>query len=308
MSNSVGRWFNETPLPTPGNMIFNDEEAPNELIDDGTDFRNEYYQEDVFPLSNVGKPHKDEEGEWDLGVLEGTIANDLMDLKDVVSNLRDGDVLAILKNVETVETIVGLRGATPSDLAGLYYGQLLGWMIEHVEPIRKSADGIFGNPDMVKAYAQSWVNIRDRLAEVAIDWVSKVATGTGDWRGESGDAYRQRAIQLITRIAVLGYVADGLEATTSQMEKIVEISRDEMLAILVDVYTAGIEAAVKLAMTLGTGAGKIIFDYLKEVAKAVVKMGIAFHRMWEALQELKDLAAPLGTALAQLSAEPVRTN
>ncbi|MFC9894216.1 hypothetical protein ACFVMC_11030 [Nocardia sp. NPDC127579] len=306
--NSVGKFLNESPINLP-NLIFNDEAAPegNELIDDGSDYRNQYYQESFFLVSNVGKPSLEE-----AGILKGTVAGDVWDLAEAIKE-KDYSLENIFKAYETGSTLLGIikmggsSAQVLSQVAGLMYSQISSWLIEHVEPVRKAVDSILGNPDMVEAYANSWGKISERLVLVHSEWSKKIESEVNDWTGAAGTAYRKRAEALKLRVATLGGIAYGLQEATGKMKDMVEKCRDAVISYYTGMLGKLAEWTVLLAMTRMAALPIVIGDAIKEQVKNIAKIAILFYRLFTLLNDLIQLAKPLGQALQQLAAEEVAT-
>src|SRR5690606_6660334 len=188
-----GQFLNEAPINTT-NLLFDDEARPdNELIDENADYRNEYYQETNFLYSNIGKPQAaDGDDPADPGILTGTLHGDVYETYQLFAS---GDQLAaVVKGFGVASTVTDLFEAVASgnylDPFSWLGGQVMSWMLEHVEPMRKTLEAIAGSPDIVAAYSTSWENIATELDEVAAGWAQAVVTGTAEWIGETADAYR----------------------------------------------------------------------------------------------------------------------
>jgi len=94
-------------------------------------------------------------------------------------------------------------------------------MLEHVKPVREAFDKLAGNPDMVKAYSQSWTNIGDHVTEVARDLKSAVAGETAKWEGVAANAYRVFAGVQTAQVASLAAASYGLAELTRAMGEII---------------------------------------------------------------------------------------
>ena len=53
----------------------------------------------------------------------------------------------------------------------------IGWIIEHIGPVKEAFDGLMGDPDRIDAAAQTWDNIDARLGETAEAYRSSLSQG-----------------------------------------------------------------------------------------------------------------------------------
>ncbi|TLG08680.1 hypothetical protein FEK35_17150 [Nocardia cyriacigeorgica] len=285
MSTPYGTWINEH---TPG---FDDAAAPkNPLIADGTDYRDEYFAETNFMFSNVGFEGKD--GPW--GVLEGTVAADAW---KIVTNVRKGEIVdAVFSGISTGTTVVGAIG----DPFGFVGGQIAAWMLEHVEPLRKSFDALWGNPDMIEAYSETWKNISTELTEICSAWRSAVDSEVAEWNGLAAQAYRARVATASDQLGGAAGVAAALAATVEKTAKIVEAVRTLVAEILTALAGALIGYTIELAISLGTAAPFVAAQAMFRISTETVKVSVLMASLLEALRDLTPYKVALGTIITEL--------
>ncbi|MGI5220795.1 WXG100 family type VII secretion target [Nocardia sp. CA-290969] len=282
MSNPVGRWLNET-LPGMG------DEAPpegNPLIADGTNFREQYFQETAFFYSNVG--FAGEDGPW--GVLEGTLA---FDAWKVVSDFNKQEwVDTVFGAINVGATVYGAFG----DPFGFVGAQIAGWMLDHVEYLRRTFDALAGNPEMVEAYAQTWTKIAEELTAIGGDWQAAIDKDLGTWSGETATAYRNYAATSIDHIKAAGAAGATLASMTEQAAKIVDAVRSMVRDILVALAGALIGWTIELAISCGTAAPVVAVAAMTRITAESVKISALLAKLGMALKDM----APFRTALAAI--------
>jgi hypothetical protein len=69
----------------------------------------------------------------------------------------------------------------------------VGWLIEHVGPLKEALNGLTGNADEIAAQSQTWTNVAGELQSVGTDLADLVKADLQSWSGPAADAYRQRA-------------------------------------------------------------------------------------------------------------------
>lgn len=295
--NRVGRWLNESPYSPvlPGQIdTFDDAAAPdNDLLVDEVDYRNTYYQETLTVLSNTGAPQR--EGS-DPQILNGTILGDAFETvngagANPIGAAQDAwgvarDVLDVYGSVRDFRAGQTLAFFDPFNFLG---GQLMGWMLEHVEPLRKSLDSVSGNPDMVQAYSQSWAKISERLAEIAETWGGAIAPGTAGWAGAAGDAYRDHAQALVARVTALAGLADVLAQVNEAMSGLVEAVRSAITDVLADLAGVLAEITAILIVSGGTATPALIARALLGISTAGLTISQLLLRLAAEIVDLQSL-------------------
>jgi len=301
----AGKFLNEAPI-NPANLLFDDAEAPegNELIDAGADYRNEYYQEDLFLHSNIGKPAGPEGDEpANAGILTGTVLGDGF---EVYHLFKSGEQLdAAVKGFAIATTAMDLgksiAGGNYLDPFGWLGGQIMGWMLEHVEPMRKTLDAVAGSPGIVKAYTDSWEAIALRLAAVAGDWAKEVESGTQGWVGEAADAYRAKAAEQVDRIGGWSANASVLSLLNEQLGKLVDTVRGLISGILTALAEVLVEVTIILLATAGTGAAAATARAMFGITSASLKISTVLADLAKAVFDLKALAVAAAQAIATIA-------
>ncbi|KAF0847293.1 WXG100 family type VII secretion target [Nocardia caishijiensis] len=308
---AVGTFLNEHSV-LPGTVdTFDDAPAPdNDLLADGTNYRDTYYQETNFLFSNVGVPRiEDKDGgtEANAGILKGTLQGDTFEngygLYNAFANggSTTEKIDAITKAGSTAadwssavqtfgKAIKGTSALAKFDPFNFIGSQLMSWMLEHVEPMRKSLDSITGNPDMVQAYSDSWKKIADHLTTTAGELAAAVDTGIGQWTGCAAEAYRARATELASTIAEKAAVAQILADCNKSMKSIVETVRGIVVEILSSLAGMLLEMTAILIASAGTASPALIARALADISLATMSVGRMLIKLAEALVSTKTLA------------------
>ncbi|TCJ95295.1 WXG100 family type VII secretion target [Nocardia alba] len=304
--NAAGTFLNEHTV-LPGMVsTFDDGEAPdNALLSDGVDYRDTYYQEDNFLLSNVGKPTGGEEP--DGGIMKGTLAGDTWENGLGLYNAMTGDG-AIMTKVDAISKAAGTAGDWASagsmfakaikgtstlakfDPFNFLGAQLMSWMLEHVEPMRKSLESITGSPDMVQAYSDSWKAIAESLTTTAQEWAAALDTGIGEWAGEAAQAYVATATELTGQIAEKAAVAEVLSECNTAMKGIVETVREIVVEILSNLAGMLAEMTALLIASAGTATPALIARALLDISLATATVSQMLIKLAQALIDTKMLA------------------
>jgi uncharacterized protein YukE len=304
--NAAGTFLNEHTV-LPGTVsTFDDGEAPeNELLADGVDYRDTYYQEDNFLFSNVGRATGGEEP--DAGIMNGTLAGDTWENGLGLYSAMTGDG-SIMTKVDAISAAAGTAGDWASaastfgkaikgtstlakfDPFNFLGSQLMSWMLEHVEPVRKSLESITGSPDMVQAYSDSWKAIAESLTTTAQEWATALDTGIGEWAGAAAEAYVAAATELTGKIAEKAAVAEVLSECNAAMKSIVETVREIVVEILTNLAGMLAEMTALLIASAGTATPALIARALLDISLATVTVSQMLVQLAQALIDTKMLA------------------
>ncbi|MGW4631946.1 hypothetical protein [Nocardia sp. NPDC004415] len=310
--NAVGTFLNEHTLPGLANN-FDDGPAPkteSDLLTDSVDYRNVYYQEGNPLLNNVGKPGLKEnskgETEADAGILKGTIAGDVWEngygLYDAMTGgasvLDKAD--AITKAASTgqavsdvvtmfMKAIKGTSTLAKFDPFNFLGSQLMSWMLEHVEPLRKTLESLTGSPDMVQGYSDSWGKIATHLEKTAKAWGTALDSGIGAWTGAAAEAYRATATELTGKIAEQSALAQTLADANEGMKRIVEAVKGVVVEVLSALAGMLAEFTAIMIASGGTATPALISRALFQISASATKISTLLFAMANAMVSVKSL-------------------
>ncbi|MEV6306457.1 hypothetical protein AB0M02_44105 [Actinoplanes sp. NPDC051861] len=120
-----------------------------------------------------------------------------------------------------VDVTLGGTGASLDVLAvavdplGSLFAWGVGWLMEHVRPLKDALDWLAGMPDEIAAQAGTWRNVSAAAAEAHQRYATAIRTDTAEWHGASGDAYRAHAGEQLAAL-------DGIATVTSAISYAVE--------------------------------------------------------------------------------------
>lgn len=284
-------------------MAHNDAEAPdNELLkndDDelAVDHRNNYYQEDVSWLHEVGFASNDD---GVPGVIDGTVAGDAW---KVFADLGKGDVLSMVTG--GIATGVTIADAFVDPFA-FVAEQIVDWMLTHVEPLRLWLDELAGSPDMVQAYADSWTKIAEKMVETATSWETGLAKDISTWTGDAGEAYKATANALIGKISAAGGVSASMGKIMEIVQKVIDAFRTLVQDVLASLAGALIGWTLELIVTAGAAIVHVGPAAGARIARDSVKVSMLIVKMLEALKDLgpyKEALTAVITGIAEDQAQ-----
>jgi uncharacterized protein YukE len=142
------------------------------------------------------------------------------------------------------------------------------WLLEHLKPLKLMLDGLAGNPEMIKAAADTWKKIGGELNRLSEHYAAAVKRGTGGWNGSAGESYREKtAKNTIDTMDCLGTLATAMSIIVASTGEIVDAVR-----------AAARDLIGELVGTLASSLAKRIFLYeppaeeLKQIADVTRKV------------------------------------
>lgn len=175
--------------------------------------------------------------------------------------------------------------AAVTDPIGYIAGQVISWMLEHIEPAREALDKLAGNPDMVKAYAQSWTNIEEELTAVGEELRSAAPAETPDWSGGAADRYRERAEELAGVYGGAAGAAHGIAGLTQGMAEVVNGVRAAVRDLLSSIAGSLVSWSIELLCTLGTAAPAVAAQATTAIARVVNMVGKLLKALGKAMAD-----------------------
>ena len=200
-----------------------------------------------------------------------------------------GGLSAFAVGVDTVAAV--------SDPLGSLIASGLGWLIDHLEPIKGWFDDLTGDAGQVEAFAATWANIQTQLQTSSQELTRKVAD-LDSLAGEAIDAYRRfqadAAKHLNGAASWAGAMSTGLRVASQVVQLVHDLVRD----VLSQLVGSAISWAAEAVFSLGLATPWIIEQVSTRVASWVAKIG---GKLTELLTACKKLAGLLGELHALIS-------
>ncbi|WP_250028835.1 WXG100 family type VII secretion target [Paractinoplanes maris] len=238
------------------------------------------------------------------------------DAAQISSGIQDGSwVDGTLGGVGGTLDLLG----TVVDPLGSLVAWGVGWLMEHVRPLKQGLDWLAGQPGEIAAHAATWRNVAAATTATQQRYADTVRSHTDGWSGASGDAYRNHAGQ---QADALGGIAKASEAISYAVEGaglLVGLVRG-IVRDLIAQFVATLAARLPMwlaeaGLTLGIGAPVVIGQVAALVAKWVNRIqGFirallnSLRRLSGKLNELTGVLDGLKAALRKLSrSDPTAT-
>ncbi|TVT39769.1 RHS repeat protein, partial [Amycolatopsis rhizosphaerae] len=215
----------------------------------------------------------------------------LEDAQGLVSSIESGD---------WASAVMGAAGTAMDALAFVTdpFGSILaagvGWLMEHVGPLKDMLDKLAGNPDQITAHSETWKNISTELGQVSADLANQVNTDIQSWTGPGADAYRQQAGEMAKVLEAAGKACDGASSGVKTAGEVVAAVRQLVRDTIAQVVGHMVSWALQVLFTLGIGLTWVVPQVVNLVAKTAKQIADLIKKLTKALSELGKLLGKAG--------------
>lgn len=239
------------------------------------------------------------------------LVSDGADLFKIGAKATDGPGIDPSR-ISMPQATVALGGAGLSALAAkgnpieALAGAGLGWLIEHLEFLREPLDQLAGDPNEIKAHAQTWHNVGRELGRIADDQQSELER-LGVWQGVAADAYRRAAGR---QSDVLRRNADSAEqlageilsngATVAAVRSVV---RDTIVDFVIKLVEWAIGALATATATAGASLATVIAGAVASAVRTAEKIASLIAKLLEHLAEAGAKLGKLAGTAQRLASE-----
>ena len=223
-----------------------------------------------------------------------------------------------IRNNSWVDVTLGGVGGSLDVLAvavdplGSLFAWGVGWLMEHVKPLKDALDWLAGKPDEIAAHAATWRNVSAAATETHQRYAAAVRTQTADWYGASGDAYRAHASEqlaamdgIATVTSAISYAVEGAGLLVGLVREIVRDLIAQFVATLAVRLPQWLaEAGVTLGLATPVVAGQVAAlvarwaDRIQHFIRALLN---SLRRLNGKLGELTGILARLKQLLGRIS-------
>ncbi|MCR6490265.1 DUF6531 domain-containing protein [Amycolatopsis sp. OK19-0408] len=170
----------------------------------------------------------------------------------------------------------------------------VGWLMEHVGPLKEALNALTGNPDEISAQSETWKNVATELGSVGEDLLGMVKADTASWTGNAADTYRQRAQDTVTLLETAQKGCEGASSGVKTAGEVVAAVRALVRDIIAELVGHLISWALQVLFTLGIGMTWVVPQVVTAVAKTASKIADLTKRLVKALQALIPLLKRAG--------------
>ncbi|WP_315860738.1 hypothetical protein [Amycolatopsis sp. EV170708-02-1] len=165
----------------------------------------------------------------------------------------------------------------------------VGWLMEHVGPLKEALDALAGAPDEITAHAETWQNVAGELGSISADLDAMVAAETANWAGAAGDACRARGADVAALIGACRQAAGGAASGTRIGGEVVTAVRTLVRDIIAELIGRLISWALQVLATLGLGMTWVLPQVTAAIAKTASKIATVVTKLVKAMSALAPL-------------------
>ncbi|GAB2971949.1 DUF6531 domain-containing protein [Amycolatopsis acidiphila] len=218
-----------------------------------------------------------------------------------ISILEDGQALKQgIESGDWASTVMGVAGTAMDALAFVAdpFGSILaagvGWLMEHVGPLKEALDKLAGSPDQITAHSETWKNIASELGQVATDLGNQVEADVQSWTGPGADSYRRQADDMVKILQGAGQACEGASSGVKTAGEVVAAVRQLVRDTIAQVVGHMISWALQVLFTLGIGLTWVVPQVVNLVAKTAKDIASLVKNLTKALGDLGKLLGKAG--------------
>ncbi len=184
--------------------------------------------------------------------------------------------------------------ATAMDPLGSLIAAGLGWVMEHLQPLKGWLDDLTGDADEVASFAATWGNVSTSLAGSAAE-LRRVLSDLDACDGATIEAYRRFQQDAADHVAAAGDWASAMSTGMQVASVIVQIVHDLVRDAIAQVVGSVISYAAELALTLGAAAPYVAAQAASKVASLSARLMTTMTRLVRSIGSLRGIVDELGT-------------
>lgn len=230
--------------------------------------------------------------------------NDLLNAGDAVVKAVDSgkwpttqeivNLIASAAGVVISGTAVAGDALNTLDPAGMGLSWAISWLLTHVRPFRAALDGLVGNPDIISAYATSWGNIADCIADVGTKFGASYRTGMGTWTGPAYNGYLGMATTVLAALDACAKSAKAMKLLVTAVADVVSGVRGLIISLIGTLASETLDAIEGLCgldeeAAAGTEA---------KIAKTVSEVATVIEELGKATSTVMNIVGPVNSLLA----------
>lgn len=175
----------------------------------------------------------------------------------------------------------------------------LGWLIDHIEPVKQALELVTGSPDALKAAASSYAALGREIDRLGQDIHDEVQRGTTAWQGEASVAARQQVAEFLAGVRgtaqLSAYIGDVLKSSAGMMQA----AKDIVVGIIADFVE-------QMLVTWAVGAlGSLLTFGLSDAAAAAAtatEASIAITRADEEVNKVRRIVQRIASVIERILA------
>ena len=184
--------------------------------------------------------------------------------------------------------------AMVSDPVGSLIASGLGWVMEHIEPLKGWMNDLTGDAGEVAGFSQTWTNVSGQMTASA-DELARVLGDLDGMEGDAIEAYRAFQADAEKHLRAAGTWADAMAVGLQIASTIVKIVHDLVRDAIAQVVGSVVSYAATLVVTAGLATPLVIEQVATRVASLVGRIGKTITQLLSSGKQLSKLLDSLQT-------------
>jgi Papain fold toxin 1, glutamine deamidase len=219
-------------------------------------------------------------------------------ISDLCTSLQSGSWL----EVGLATAGVALDGvATASDPLGSLLAAGIGWIIDHLEPLKGWLNDLTGDPGAVLGYAGTWENVGKAMESSGDEFWRIVQADMEGMSGQAVTAYMTYAQGLAEEARAAGGAASAVASALKTCAMVVQVVHDLVRDVLAELAGSILSWVAEFVFTLGLATPLIIEQVTTRVSSLAARIGKSVTSVVKSAKSLKSLLVSLKDALARLA-------
>jgi hypothetical protein len=178
--------------------------------------------------------------------------------------------------------------AMVSDPLGSLIASGLGWVMEHIEPLKGWMNDLTGDAGEVAGFAGTWTNVSGQMTASA-DELARVLGDLDGMEGDAIEAYRAFQADAEKHLRAAGTWADAMAVGLHIASTIVKIVHDLVRDAIAQVVGSVVSYAATLVLTAGLATPLVIEQVSTRVASLVGRIGKTITQLLSSGKQLSSL-------------------
>lgn len=203
-------------------------------------------------------------------------------------NWVEGGIAGFSAAMDTVAAVM--------DPIGTLIANGLGWLLDHIEPLKGWLNDLTGNAAGVQAFAATWNNVGARMNELGVTAQNRLADLDG-LSGETITAYTAHVQGLSQHLTTSGQWAGAISTGLSMASSLVQMTHDLVRDAISQIVGMAISAAITAVATVGLATpviaaqvGSRVSALVPRISKTITTVVNAFTKLRGLVEELSSMA------------------
>lgn len=183
--------------------------------------------------------------------------------------------------------------ATVSDPLGSLFAAGIGWIIDHLDPIKTWFDELTGNPESVSAFAGTWQNVSTEVGSVRDEFRENASSRLQGMSGPNVEAYREHVDKQVQKLDLMSKGARAISLGFDGCAVLVGFVHGLVRDALAQIAGAICSYVAELVITLGAATPLVIHQATTRVSALCAEVLPKIKGLKNSVRDLDSLISSL---------------